>query len=70
MTEKANKEDVDFGPGMAARHCGPMFANDRGHCTHFIGTPSMYSAEGTCSEVKGGIKRSKWCKLFKKAVTK
>ena len=71
MTEKANKEDVDFGKGMAERHCGPMFNTDRGYCAHFIeGRAVGPSGSGTCSKVKGPIKRSMWCRLFKKAVTK
>lgn len=67
MTEKANKEDVDYSKGHSASHCGPMFPADKGYCKHFIDTTRF---DGECELVKGVIKRPMWCRLFKKAVTK
>ena len=68
MTEKANKEDVDYSKGHPASHCGSMFLTDKGYCKHFIDS----GAEGTggCHLVKGIIKRAFWCRKWAKAVTK
>ena len=69
MTEKANKDDVDYGKGHPASHCGRMFPADKGYCKHFLYGPSDDN-NGECELVKGVIKRPMWCRLFKKAVTK
>ena len=66
MTEKANKEDVDYGKGHPASHCGKMFEADKGYCEHFFGQ----DGDGLCELVKGLIKRGYWCRKFERAVTK
>jgi len=73
MAEKSNKDDVDFSKGMPASHCGQMFASDKGYCRHFIEPKpldELFSGAGECEVVKGGIKRSMWCKKFSRVVTK
>ena len=69
MTEKANKEDVNYSRGMPRSHCGPMFNGDTGYCEHFIANKRS-GIFGGCELVKGEIKNSFWCQKWKKAVTK
>ena len=68
MAEKFSKDDVAYSKGHPASHCGPMFPADKGYCKHFIDKPDRI--EGECELVKGVIRRSFWCRLWKKAVTK
>lgn len=67
MAEKISKDAADYGKGMASSHCGKMFDKDKGYCTHFIDKTVF---DGECEMVRGVIKRDRWCRLFKKAVTK
>jgi hypothetical protein len=54
---KVSKESVDYSPGHAHSHCGPMKKWPKGDCLHFIKPHS-------CELVRGYIKPADWCGLW------
>ena len=61
----AAKTEVDYSPGMRARHCGPTRkwpdgAKAENYCKHYYSE----GAHRLCHKVQGRIDVNYWCKLF------
>jgi hypothetical protein len=68
MADKESKAAVDYGPGMAERHCGPTRIGPRGQHWPTGNQPTRYCKfyldNGACQKVEGTISRADWCKRF------
>lgn len=69
-TKMYDKTEVDYGPGHVDSHCGRSFTQDKNYCKHFMPAPAKMdrvTIPGRCQLVGGTIRRTYWCKLFKRA---
>ena len=58
--DKHSKQDVNYSEGKPTSHCGPVTKWPKGDCKHF-------EAPSSCQLVRGHIKATGWCGLFKGA---